>query len=107
MIKFELPYPPRVLSPNVRKHWTAKCKAKQDYSWAVAAVLPKEIPDGIHLDITFHPPSKRRVDLDNCLASIKPAIDVMSKKWKIDDSIFTYSLRKGGPVKGGKIVIHV
>lgn len=106
-MRIELPFPPRVLSPNVRKHWATKCKAKQDYSWAVAAALPKEIPEGIHLDITFHPPSKRRFDLDNCLASLKPAIDILSKKWKIDDSIFTYTLRKGRQVKGGKVVINV
>jgi len=106
-MRIELPYPPRVLSPNVRKHWSAKCKAKQNYSWAVAAALPKEIPQAVHLDITFHPPSKRKVDLDNCLSSLKPAIDIMSRKWKIDDSIFTYSLRKGPPVKNGKVVISV
>lgn len=60
------------------------------------------------LEITFHPPDKRRRDRDNNLASIKSAIDGIALALEIDDSNFDYgAVKKGEPIKGGKIVVRI
>ncbi len=88
-----LPWPPRELSPNWRGHWAAKAKAVKSYRLA-CYVLAKEAglafdgPGEVHLWITFNKPSRRRMDADNAVASIKSGIDGLADALKIDDSRF-------------------
>ena len=57
---------------------------------------------------TFHPPDKRKRDVDNVIASLKALIDGLADAWGIDDSEFliTYPRKFAEPVKGGKIIIE-
>jgi hypothetical protein len=52
------------------------------------------------------PPSKRHVDADNLLASLKPAIDGIAMAVRVDDRRWSFaSIKIGEPVKGGQVVI--
>lgn len=89
-----LPWPPRVLSPNVRTHWTAKSKAAKAYR-AACAMLCKEAKleapktEGkIHFWVTFYPPDKRHRDDDNAFASFKSGRDGVADALGIDDKRF-------------------
>lgn len=103
-----LPWPPRELSPNGRAHWGAKARAAKQYRtacWALAKEAKVQIPDGdqIHLWIDFYPPSRRKRDADNCLASIKNGLDGLADALGVNDSRFVVHpmLREeiGGMVK--------
>jgi crossover junction endodeoxyribonuclease RusA len=103
-----LPWPPKELSPNARVHFRKKAEAAKKYrnlaqwsAWEAARV------DGYSVSITFNPPDNRRRDLDNMLASIKSGLDGISSAIGIDDSKWSMTIRKGEPVKGGRVVIEV
>lgn len=64
------------------------------------------VDDPIMLDLTFCPPTRRRFDLDNALSKAKQGIDALAELMGVDDQIFEYTLRRGEPVKGGKIIIQ-
>lgn len=107
-----LGWPNRVLSPNSRKQrkhrevTEARQNAIQE-GWAETMRMVAFIPPDAHLDITFYPPDARRRDLDNCLASIKPHLDGIAKATCLDDSGWTFTLRKGPIKKPGGVVVHV
>lgn len=107
-----LPWFDSILSPNNKAHWRAKNKPKQlqrdagFYIASEAGIPPKQ--DTYHLKIIFHPPDRKHRDLDNCLASIKAALDGVSKAWRINDKDFRpITIDFGGVVKHGKITIEV
>lgn len=66
-------------------------------------VAPEE--GGIALRFDFHPPDKRRRDLDNMLASIKAGVDGIADALGVDDQRFGFWLSREAPIKGGKIVV--
>jgi len=103
-----LPWPPKELSPNARCHWAVKARAAKAYKidcWATFARARKALRGKSAFAVTFHPPSKRRHDLDNCLASVKVCIDALSDVTGIDDSEFQFTIAKGEPRKGGAVII--
>lgn len=105
-----LPWPPKELSPNARPHWAVKARAFKAYRldcWATLTGHRKALRGSRAFRFTFHPPSKRRIDLDNCFAQIKACIDTLSDITGIDDSEFAYSIAMGAPVKGGSVVVSV
>jgi crossover junction endodeoxyribonuclease RusA len=107
----ELPWPPAKLSPNARGHWRSKEKARTSYKEIgryLANVGTKPNIDGnIHLKITFWPPDKRPRDLDNCLASLKYALDGVALAWGINDTAFRpITIDWGQPIKEGIVVIE-
>lgn len=73
--------PPKELSPNARPHYMAKARAVRRYraaAWAAALeILGTRRPRLQHARISIQFVFKRadRRDIDNLLASIKPAID--------------------------------
>ncbi len=78
-----LPLPPRELHPNARCHYMAKAKKTKQYrnDAALAAVAAKReakmvypMPAAI-VQATFITKTKRHMDPDNALASLKSAID--------------------------------
>lgn len=104
-----LPWPSRELSPNSRVHWSKKAKAAK-YSRLYAFVRAKEskwvVPatGKITLTIEFVKPSRRRMDLDNMLAGMKPALDGIAQALGVDDSRFRYLLDVADePIKGGVV----
>lgn len=103
-----LPWPPRELSPNARVHWAKKAKAAKAYrqtAWALTkAELGRDRIQAARLSLVFHPPSRRRMDIDNMLASVKAGIDGISDATGIDDSNLAISLVRREPKKGGEVV---
>lgn len=87
MIQFDIPLPPRELSPNARVHWKVKAKAAKDYrgiSWLRAREAAKiqclawekaEIEYEFFCGPTFGDPRYRPRDDDNARASMKNAQD--------------------------------
>lgn len=105
----ELPFPPSALRPNASSpgNWRRKSEAAKRYKRDCLLLTPKAIPQGTHLAIEFCPPDKRRRDLDNMLASFKQGIDAIAEVMGVDDYLFTLSLARGEPIKGGKVVVRI
>ena len=111
------PWPSKALSPNSRAHWATKAKAaskyKDDCFWLCYDADTKgrewwegEVYSAV-LCIMFHPPSKRRADLDNMLASFKYGIDAIASYTMLDDSNFSLVIAKGDPVKNGAVKVEI
>ena len=108
-MKVTLDYPPASLSPNKRLHWSKVSKAKAQYRkscWAdcKAAGWHKIDMAHVHVRITFHPPDKRRRDLDNMLSSFKAGIDGIVDAIGVDDSDWEITLHKSPDTKGCVVV---
>lgn len=109
-----LPWPDKRLSPNARQHRMAvaglRKVARQEAMWACKAAkmyFPHLRDVGLHLRITFHPPDRRRRDLDNMLASIKSQLDGIADVIGVDDSMWGLTILRGDVVKGGLVLIEV
>lgn len=108
-----MPWPDKGLSPNARIHRMAKArlvkKAWGDAYWLALNSLPKgkDWSERCHLAITFHPPDKRRRDLDNMLASCKAMLDGIAAVMRVDDYNFTLTLKRGDPIEGGAVEIEI
>lgn len=90
-----LPWPPTQLSPNSTHHWAVKNLHRQRYKqtcyWLAfeAGIRPNvkyKGPFAVHLK--FIPPTRRRRDEDNLVASMKAAIDGLAQAMGVDDSEF-------------------
>lgn len=107
-----LPWPAKELSPNARVHWSKKAAAAK-YARLYAFVRTKEAKLSVGagkvlLAIEFVKPSRRRMDLDNMLASIKPHIDGVAQGLGVDDARFRYLLDVAEePVKGGLVRVSI
>lgn len=94
MTELVLPWPPRVLSPNARVHWSVKSKAAKLYRsqcyWICkqSGLVAPETDGRLHLWIDFYPPDRRRRDDDNIAASFKSARDGIADAIGIDDNRF-------------------
>ena len=110
-MKLDLPYPPAILNPNVRSHWAPKAKAKKKYRrdcyYLAKQILPEFMEGTIYLKITFHPPDKRKRDLDNAIASFKAGQDGLADAWKVDDYRFSVSYAIGDIIKHGGVSVHI
>ncbi len=117
-MKIELPWPDPSLAPNRKNghHWgstqAAKTRRLADARLLTLAAMRQQDympPSGaISLSLTFCPPDKRRRDLDNLLAAMKPDFDGVSQALGVDDQLFEpLTLRRGEPVKGGRVVLEV
>lgn len=119
MIEIKLPWPPTVLSPNTRSHWTeiatAKKKYRADCQLSTRAQLEVKcnsvLPYSGDLDLVleFHPPSARKYDRDNLLARLKAGLDGMCDALSIDDARFepiTVSLQKK-PCRRGFVNVKI
>lgn len=106
-----IPWPAKELSPNARIHWAAKAKAVKGYRLACAWYAAEQRitrmdARKINARITFHPPSNRRMDIDNMLSRAKAGIDAVSDVIGVDDSKWELSLVRGEPrPKQGEIVM--
>lgn len=107
-----LPYPPSSLSPNSRNHWSVKAKAaskaRADAKLACLAAGIRGLGwGGMSVTIEFCAPDRRRRDLDNQLASLKPTLDGLADASGVDDSLWSLTLKRGEPVKGGAVIVQV
>ena len=95
MLTIALPWPPKELSPNARKHWRGLAKAKKAYRDAcrVETLLQcrpgyLRLPERIHLTMDFVPPDRRKRDRDNLVASMKSGLDGLADALGINDNRF-------------------
>ena len=111
----KLPWINPQLSPNARIHWAHKAKlikADRNFSHFMAEAEKRRVnwvaPEGnIPVKITFHPPDKRRRDLDNAIASMKGATDGIAQALGVDDSVFVPTYKFGDVVKGGRVTVEL
>lgn len=109
---FELPWPPKELSPNARLHWRALDRAKKAYksecAWSLFQTPVPPLPDGrIPLTITISPPDRRRRDRDNLQHSLKYGLDQLAVHLDVNDYLFDPSYTFAEPVKGGRVVVEI
>jgi len=117
VIRVELAWPNKVLSPNARPHFmvlsNAKKAAKEEANWAtrIGRGHRKIEHDGVS-DIILrqiaHPPDKRDRDRDNLDHALKAARDGIAMALGINDKHFRPTgIEWGEVVRGGKVVIEV
>lgn len=107
-----LPWPNSRLSPNSRTHWRRLAEVKQAAkreAWALAVNSKLTAPAGRPtVSMMFYPPDRRRRDLDNCIASMKPALDGIAQAMGVDDSTFRLQAEMADEVRpGGQVVVRV
>jgi Holliday junction resolvase RusA-like endonuclease len=117
VLQVTLPWPSRKLSPNFRGHWSQKAKAtKAARTEAAYELIRQSTPIGIymlrqnaklHVHYDFAPPNRRRMDLDNLVASHKAAADGLADVLDIDDSQWRISCEFVEPVKGGAVQVTI
>ena len=107
-----LPWPTKDLSPNARVHYMALARAKKAYKhacWALAAQarmkLPADATPAVHL--TFVPPSRRKYDDDNAVASVKAGLDGLAQAMGCDDSRWTLTHKFDREQIGGFVRVEV
>ncbi len=91
-MKFEFPWPPRALSPNVSVHWRtlgkAKAAYKEDCEWVIFADPtlggPVPVAPPVTAQVTFVC-DKRRRDPDNHMAMLKPLWDALVEMGVLED----------------------
>lgn len=116
--RVELPWPDASLAPNRKngRHWTAVhgIKGKRVAGARMLTMLAMQQagytppPGALAMKATFCPPDKRRRDLDNLLAAMKPDFDGISQALGVDDQHFhPLTLCRGEAVKGGCVVLEV
>lgn len=103
-LRFSLPLPPKVLSPNARCHWAVKSRAVKGYRFAAKAIASAArdasdtpFPEADVLCV-FRFKDRRRRDRDNLLASLKAAFDGIADAGIVaDDSSLRHEVQVGDP----------
>lgn len=102
-----LPWPASALSPNARGHWSRRSRAAKAYRMQCFLFAKKAglvAPSGrILLQLEFLPPTARRRDDDNLLASFKAGRDGLADALGIDDSLFVSQVQIGEVHPGGAV----
>lgn len=105
-----LPWPPKELSPNARKHPARRATFVKSYRqdcWALARealghaagkLFPGDAPIAVRLD--FFPPDGRSRDDDNCEAAFKAGRDGVAQALNVDDRRFVVTRRLRSEVRG-------
>ena len=101
---------PRKVGKRKAIHWSEKAKARAEQkedAYYVALSYPKpEAREKYVLNITFHPKSNHKQDVDNALAACKGLLDGVALAWGVDDSQFVLVGAMTSKVDGGKIIIE-
>lgn len=112
MIEFCIPWPYSKLSPNIRQHWASLAKAKKKYKtacyWSAYEQGVRQIDaDKITVHFYFHPPNKRKYDIDNLVARMKAGIDGIADLIKVDDANWIMTFERLEPKKGGEVKVII
>ena len=115
MISITLPWPDPALSPNSRISRYDKAEAMRAVRLEARALARNAgahlvgFPEGrIGMTVTFYFPDDRRRDIDNCLASLKGALDGIADALGIDDErLLPILLDRGLNVPGGQVVVRI
>ena len=80
-------------------------KAKKEYrqacAWTALSQGARRLEaSGLHVSLTFYPPTRRAIDLDNCLARFKAGIDGLVDVLCVDDSKWKLTIAKADEIGG-------
>lgn len=89
-MRFVLPLPDKVLSPNARPHWAQKAKATKGHrmlAWATVRRTIRKPPEWeqAHVRAVFYWPTRHRRDRDNAAASLKAYLDGIADAGVVED----------------------
>ena len=92
-MKVVFPWPPKVLSPNARVHWSKRSKAAKGLRelsrWlTVEAGARVDWEGDIHVWVDYYPPDKRARDQDNMIAASKAIFDGLADALGVNDKRF-------------------
>ena len=115
VITIELSWPDKRLSPNSRVHrqLVAREKSLQRNvaklrAWEQGYKKLVNVEGSYEIEYIFHPPDRRKRDIDNCLSMMKAAQDGVCDFLEVDDyRIKRTVLEWGEVVKGGKVVLRL
>lgn len=113
MIRLNLPWPHKDLSPNARVCWQARArvtrKARQDAFYAAHEAGARNVAaDAFSVATTFYPPTRHAYDQDNLIARCKPIYDGIADALGVDDRHFKHQpVTIAEPVKGGRVVVEI
>jgi len=107
-----LPWPPKDLSPNARRHYMAHARAKKKYREAcrilalAAGVKALAGAERLHVELTFYPPDRRPRDQDNMLAAMKSGLDGLADALGLDDRKFKTTFQVADQI-GGMVKVEL
>lgn len=113
MVRIELGWPHKHLSPNARAHWAAKAKAtrtarREAYYAAKAAGIGEMDAKEFRVTTFFSPPGRHSYDEDNLKARCKALYDGIADALGLDDKLFRHQpVVIGAPIKGGRVVVEI
>ena len=106
-----LPWPPSVLNPNCKSHWSQKAKAARIYRNQCYALANRSTliasEKGNRFIVIFYPPDKRKRDDDNMIGAFKHGRDGVAKALGVDDNTFRLVFSVGKAVKGGAVSVSL
>ena len=115
MVEIILPWPPAILSANSRANrfekaeavCAARAQAKGEAH--LTGFQHAAFQDGpLGMTLTFCFPDNRHRDADNCLSSMKAALDGLCDALDINDErLWPITLERGGNVTGGQVIIRI
>ena len=113
-VALDLPWPPADLNPNKRLHWRVRGEATALYRRECFLAAHQELigrsrdranlplPAPVTATVTFNMPDRRRRDLDNLLAAMKPAWDgLVDAGLLADDNADQLTITRQPPEYGG------
>ena len=121
-MKLVLPWPAPALWPNRRVHWSKLHTARKRSRREAWALVSRELvaqgllnwaqslargDTNIAVRLTFHPPDRRKRDLDNMLATQKGTLDGIAQALCVDDSRFVPTLEWGEVKSKGCVIIEL
>lgn len=111
MLDLELPYP-----PSVNHYWrrvgarTLISRGGRAFREAVCSILArrgvKPLGGALVVDITIHPPDRRRRDIDNVQKALLDALQ-HGGAYGDDSQIVRLTIEKGDPLDGGKTLVQI
>jgi crossover junction endodeoxyribonuclease RusA len=106
-----LPWPPKDLSPNSRKHYQALARIKKAYREACAWTARQQGAGRIDAErlavhLEFVPPDRRHRDWDNMLAAFKAGADGLADVIGVDDHYWRISFNVADEV-GGMVRVRI
>ena len=113
MVAFDFPWPPAL--NHYYRSVTIKGQARvlisregREYRHRLAMVVvlrgkAKPLAGALYLNLTLHPPDKRRRDIDGPLKALLDAL-THAHVWEDDSQVRDLHIRFGNVVKGGRVV---
>lgn len=111
MLEFELPYP-----PSVNHYWrrvgarTLISRGGRAFRHAVCSILAargvRPLDGPLAVEVTIHPPDRRRRDIDNVQKALLDALQ-HGGAYSDDSQIVRLAIERGDVLEGGKTIVRI